>query len=89
MKKRKIIIFSIIILLCLITFFLFKNEKSELKNIKSEKELLNIYNCEYSNGNEIFYRIIGMPFSFGSWVQSRIDSSIDEIGSANGLLDSY
>ena len=88
MKKRKIVIFSIIILLCLITFFLFKNEKSELKNIKSEKELLNIYNCEYSNGNEIFYRIIGMPFSFGSWVQSRIDSSIDEIGSANGLLDS-
>ena len=66
MKKRKIIIFSIIILLCLITFFLFKNEKSELKNIKSEKELLSIYNCNYSDCKKMFYRIIFMTFSFES-----------------------
>ena len=63
---KKIIIFIISILIiisCIIAFILFSNDHTELKTIKSDKELSKIYNDDNSTAKEVFTGIFTMPFS--------------------------
>ncbi len=65
-KKFKVgIILILIAILCIISFLLFSsNDNTELKAIKSDKELSKIYNYNISTAEEIITTIFTMPFSF-------------------------
>ncbi len=64
-KKIKIAIISILIIIfCIINFLLFSDNNTELKTIKSDKQLSKIYNGNSSTVKEIFTNIVTMPFSF-------------------------
>ena len=65
-KKIKVIIIILLLLVISIATFLFLSirNKEELQSIKSERELLRIYNGENSEAKEVITNIITMPFSF-------------------------
>ena len=51
-------------ILCIITFLVVSDDKTELKTVKSDKELLSLVGKEnYSESKEILTNIFGMPFS--------------------------
>ena len=63
-KKIKIAIISLlIILVCLIAFLLFYTNTPGLKTIKSDDQLLQIYEDNYSYSDNYFIKAITMPFS--------------------------
>ena len=64
-KKIKIaIILLLIVLLCIIYILCLNKDDSELRTIKSNKELSKIYEGENSTIKDIFLNIVTMPFSF-------------------------
>jgi len=64
-KKIKIAIISILIIIfCIINSLLFSDNNTELKTIKSDKQLSKIYDGDSSTVKEIFANIVTMPFSF-------------------------
>ena len=65
MKKNIIYTISIalIILLSIISIIYCNNSKLELLSIKSDKQLLNIYNQKSSTVKEILVNIVTLPFS--------------------------
>ena len=64
-KTLKIIIAAIVIvLICIISVVCFNKDNSELKTIKSKKELSKIYEGEITEKQELFLKIITTPFSF-------------------------
>lgn len=63
-KKIKIIITSILIIICIILGLLFTNKDVEIKTIKSEKELSRMYEGDDSITKERLMNILTMPFSF-------------------------
>lgn len=64
-KKIKVaIICFLIVLFCIIAFFIFSDNSSELKVIKSDRELLKIYNGDNLAVSKVFTNIVTMPFSF-------------------------
>lgn len=67
-KFKKIIILLLIILLFLISFTIFCGNKSDLRTIKSKKELSRIYEGK-GDAKETFINIISLPFSaiVGNW----------------------
>ena len=63
-KKLKIAIISILIIIfCIIAFLLFSNDNTELKTIKSDKELSKIYDSDDPTIKDLFINIVTMPFS--------------------------
>ena len=65
LKKIKFaIIFLFIILVCLLAVLLFYTSNSDLKTIKSDEQLLKIYEGNYSDSNNFFIKAVTMPFSF-------------------------
>lgn len=87
-KKIKIaIIILLIILLCIITIVCTNKDNSELRTIKSNKELSKIYEGENSTIKDILLNIITMPFSFmsGSWTYYDYPIN-DSLNSGSGLL---
>lgn len=66
MKKLQIIIVTLIIIITAIMFVcFFSKEQAELKTVKSDKELLKIYNGDnISTAKEICINAFSMPFSF-------------------------
>ena len=63
-KKLKIAIISILIIIfCIIAFLLFSNDNTELKTIKSDKELSKIYDSDDPTIKDLFIYIVTMPFS--------------------------
>lgn len=70
MKKRSILAIIIVAILCtIIAYFGFYENNTELKTIKSNKQLMNIYEGNLSTAKEIFIKVITMPFSAisGAW----------------------
>ena len=64
-KKLKIAIISVFaIIICITLVLFFSNEDTELKTIKSDKELLKIYNEDDLSSKDLFNYILCMPFSF-------------------------
>ena len=64
-KKLKIAIISILIIIfCIIAFLLFSNDNTELKTIKSDKELSGKSNC---NGDWIQTMVAGSFEWPGTW----------------------
>ncbi len=92
-KKSKCIIIFFVIFLCIIAFWLFSGKNAELRTIKSDKELLKIYDGNTSSGNEILARIVSMPFSFfdsiywGRGYNSISETSIDRSYSSSSFID--
>ena len=69
MKKRKISYISlaimVVVLIIVISVIIcISNDNSELKSIKSEKQLLKIYQGENNDLKEFVVKAISMPFSF-------------------------
>ena len=63
-KKLKIAIISILIIIFfIIAFLLFSNDNTELKTIKSDKELSKIYDSDDPTIKDLFIYIVTMPFS--------------------------
>lgn len=96
-KKIKITIISIlIIIICGIAFLLFSSNTSELKTIKSEKELSKRYNGNYSPAKNLITNIVTMPFSiFGYGIfdtsyntKSSMSYSTAEVSTSNALEQS-
>lgn len=70
MKKKSIYaIILVAILLCIISIVYCNNSILDLRTIKSNKQLLRIYNGNSSTAKEILVNIVTMPFSVlqGSW----------------------
>ena len=64
MKKTKLIILLIILsVIITITYLILPKNKEELRTIKSDKELLNIYNQKNSSDGS-FLTLLSMPFGF-------------------------
>ena len=67
-KKIKTILIVILtlVIVCLIGFFLYKKEENlEIQSIKSEKQLLKMYNDDNdSNLSNLFLYCVTMPYSF-------------------------
>lgn len=63
-KKIKFIITFLVILIFFITFLIFFQNNTELRTIKSDKELTRIYNGDDSDSHHIFSSIFTLPFSF-------------------------
>ena len=95
-KNWKILIFIMILALIISTVMcLFNTTKTELKTIKSEKQLEKIYKGESDEGiNKTLALILGMPFSplynlFNGYGYNEYGSSIDlitdQIGSSSSL----
>lgn len=62
-KKLKIAIISILIIIFfIIAFLLFSNDNTELKTIKSDKELSKIYDSDDPTIKDLFINIVTMPF---------------------------
>ena len=86
-KKLKIaIIISLIILLCIISILCLNKNDSELRTIKSNKELSKIYEGENSTIKDILLNIVTMPFSFITENWRYYDYSVsDSLNSGNGF----
>ena len=63
-KNVKILVAIIAIILAVISILAFTEDKKELKTIKSEKQLMKIYEGDNSTQKQLFTNIITMPFSF-------------------------
>lgn len=68
-KKLKFAIILLIIILIALTIFLIvfnKNEKTELKSIKTKKELEKIYYGRnyYDKEDSVFLKLLGLPFTY-------------------------
>ena len=64
MKKIIIPLILIIALIIALVFILsYQSNKTELKTIKSEKQLLKIYNGDTSEPNELAIKLLTLPFS--------------------------
>lgn len=71
-KKILIAIVAVLVILAGIFYYNhFFNDSNELKTVKSEKELLKIYNGDNSDLKKSFLRIISTPFSILDLVASR------------------
>lgn len=66
-KNLMMIILSILILLSIISVIYINNDNSELKKIKSNKELSKIYEGDNSTIKNVSLNIFTMPFSIGNW----------------------
>ena len=84
MKKKKIrflvipLLILAILLVALGVFFVFREPKSELKTIRSQKELEKIYEGKQTATKEFWTYVFGMPFSFLAQIPSPLaGSSID------------
>ena len=63
-KKIVITIILVLAIICSIFLILFNKNGQELQTIKSEKQLLKIYEGNDSTVNEVFLNLVSMPFSF-------------------------
>lgn len=73
-KKVKLVIAALlIILLGIVSFWIFADDNLELKTIKSDKQLLKIYDGEDSSIKDIFTYVITMPFSFFDNISFDLD----------------
>lgn len=83
-KKIKFAICALIIALLALVIFciVFNSNHTELKTIKSKKQLENIYYGETSTTKETLLKILGIPFSFGDLYTPRYytSSSCKSIG---------
>ena len=80
--KTLIVLFLILLILCVIFVFITKKDSEELRSIRSEKQLLNIYNGD--KNNKTFIRIITMPFSLGTYTTRYYNS----LSTFDGVLTS-
>lgn len=65
MSKKSVITGVVILaIICSIFFILFNKNGQELQTIKSEKQLLKIYEGNDSTAKEVFLSVVSMPFSF-------------------------
>lgn len=71
------IIVIIIIIAGIIGFTQFSDDKQELKTVKSDKELLKIYNGDNSDFKNILVRILATPFSFLDNSSYRVKSNLN------------
>ena len=63
-KKLVIVIIVLLMILGIEGFLFFKENNAEIKTIKSNKQLLNIYRGENNNNsNNLFFRILTLPFT--------------------------
>lgn len=88
MKKIKIISLTFVILLCICVVIGIRTNNIELKVIKSEKELLNIYDNSFE-ANNILIKLFTMPFSFGELMiepYDQINSSSSWDGEASNII---
>lgn len=89
-KKIKIAIISILIIIfCIIAFLLFSDDNTELKTIKSDKELSKIYDGDNSTVKEIFTNIVTMPFSFLVNRPYGYSGTINSATMSESLIDSF
>ena len=63
-KKVKTLIVILVVLFIVISIVIVTQDKTELRTIKSEKQLLKMYEGEGYTGNELFINLLTMPFSF-------------------------
>ena len=64
MKKFKVLfIILIVIIIGILGFFLIPKKENELKTIKSEKELLEIYEGDRKSGSNLFVKLATVPIS--------------------------
>lgn len=87
-KTRKIaLILIILIILVVILGLLVQNDNTELKTIKSEKELSKIYSRDYYDNNDTIINILTMPFSL---LYNGIDGILSKdyyyTGGGSGLI---
>lgn len=79
MKKRKKILIVVLILLILVVIVAGKifldNKASELKTVKSEKDLLNLYEKKTEEVKEKLLSVLTMPFSFMEGIDFTASSS--------------
>jgi len=64
-KKNKIVIVLFLVVVAIISFVFLAEDKGELRTIKSERQLLRIYNGDDSTIKEVFLNLLAMPYSFG------------------------
>lgn len=104
MKKTKImILITLLILLCIIPIFVFYNGNSELRTIKSERELLRIYEGDKNiSKNDKLLNIATLPFSilynaynsriytvdYGIGINRDVKSSSGNLVPENMMVDS-
>lgn len=90
-KKTLIIIVVILILLAgLFSYNHFINDSNELRTVKSEKELLKIYEGEDSSFKDFLIKILSTPFSLPFEINSRgtIHSAVnDDYSNRKGSVD--
>jgi len=93
-KKLRFVFLPLLILVILFVglgiFFIFREPKSELKTIKSQKELEKIYEGESTDAKEFWTYVFGMPFSIFAYhpyphYASSINSSSSPSLSVNGI----
>lgn len=88
MKNKKILVWLIIIVLVLAVilcaFFSFKKKEDKLVSVKSEKELMKIYEGESNYNNDVFLRILTFPI-YG--LGSIIGGSPKLIDYSGGVMD--
>ena len=76
-KIKFVIIFLLIMIVCIISFLLFYDKKSDLKTIKSDVQLSKIYEGNNSDVKDLFIRTVTMPFVFWAELLSDFDMDID------------
>lgn len=81
MKKLKVIGLIVVVLLCASILIISQSDKTELKTIKSEAELLAIYNEKKLDSNNTLRGIFTMPFGIGLLINpgGKTSSSVGEI----------
>lgn len=92
MKKFKVLfIILIVIIIGILGFFLIPKKENELKTIKSEKELLEIYEGDRKSGSNLFVKLATLPISLVFWDNYygvASGSSVDSTNSLDSSLDS-
>ena len=86
MKKLKVIGLIVVVLLCASILIISQSDKTELKTIKSEAELLAIYNEKKLDSNNTLRGIFTMPFVIITKVKDPSEIKIEsKISNANGI----
>ena len=95
MKKFKVFIIILVIIIGVSVFFLVSKDEKELRTIKSEKELLEIYEGDRVDSSNLFIKLATLPISLAFWDNyygvsngSSIDST-NSLDSSLGSPDSY
>ena len=69
--KKKVLIISIPIIIIIIACLIYHTNNQDLITVKSERELLKLYDDERTQNNHTFLRLLGLPFTINE-LPSRV-----------------